>query len=113
MMASKEKKLETTSDILRMGKKRISDDWNNSRGWYEARTTNLREEGQGLEERLIFDLQKTTGNTTKITEILRENEKQRGSANNEKNLKTILEMASDWWNSFLRQTRKELGMAPE
>ena len=21
--------------------------------------------------------------------------------------------ASDWWNSFLRQTRKELGMAPE
>ena len=73
----------TTPDILRMGKKRISDKWNNSRGWYEARTTKLRENGQDWEEKLFFGLQMTTRNTTKITEILRENEKRRGWANNE------------------------------
>ena len=48
-----------------------------------------------LEEKLFFDLQMTTRNTTKITEILRENEKRRDWANNEKNLQQILEKACD------------------
>ena len=43
----------------------------------------LRENGQDLEEKLFFGLQMPTGNTTKIIEILQENEKQRGLANNE------------------------------
>ena len=52
--ASGEKKREkTTSDILRMVKKRISDEWKKSRGKYEARATNLRENGQGLEGTLL------------------------------------------------------------
>ena len=59
------------------------------------------------EEKLFFNLQMTTRNTTKITEILRENEKQRGWANNDKNLNEILEKACDWWNPFLRHTWKE------
>ena len=73
---------------------------------------NLRENGQDLEEKLFFDLQMTTRNTTKITEILRENEKRRGGANNEKNLKVILEKACDWWNPFLRHNWKELRITP-
>ena len=68
----------TTSDILRMGQKRISDKWNNSRGQHEARTTNIRENGQNLEEKLFFGLQMTTRNTTKIAEILQKNENRRG-----------------------------------
>ena len=48
------------------------------RGWHQARTMNLREKGQDLEEKLFFNLQLTTRNTTKITEILQENEKRRG-----------------------------------
>ena len=51
---------------------------------------NLWENGQDLEEKLFFGLQMTTRNTTKITEILRENDKRRGWANNEKNLKVNL-----------------------
>ena len=52
---------------------------------------NLWDNGQDLEEKLFFDLQMTTRNSNKIAEILRENEKQRGWANNEKDLKPILE----------------------
>ena len=39
---------------------------------------NLWENRQDLEEKLFFDLQMTTENTTKISEILRENEKEEG-----------------------------------
>ena len=74
---------------------------------------NLRDNGQDLEEKLFFGLQMTTRNTTKIVEILQENEKRRGWANNEKNLKEILEKACDWWDPFLRHTWKELRITPE
>ena len=74
---------------------------------------NLRENRQDLEEKLFFGLQMMTRNNTKITEILRENEKQRGWANNEKNLKEILEKACDWWDPFFRHTWKELRITPE
>ena len=52
-----------------------------------------------------------TENTTKITEIHRENEKQRGWANNEM-IKKRSWKACDWWNSFLHHTWKEFWIAP-
>ena len=70
--------MERTHEMLRMGMKRILMTGNDLRGWHEARTTKLRENGQDLEEKLFFGLQISTGNTTKITEILRKNEKRRG-----------------------------------
>ena len=48
------------------------------RGYHEARTMKFQENGQDLEEKLFFNLQMMTRNTTKITEILRENEKEEG-----------------------------------
>ena len=101
-----------TPDILQMDKKEYLTNWNKSTGWYEARTMNLQEDGQELEGKLFFGLQMMTRNTTKITEILRENEKQRGWSNNEKNLKAILEKACDWWNSFFHHTWKEFENNP-
>ena len=87
--------------------KRITDKWNKSRGWYEARTTNIRENGQDLEEKLFFGLQMSTRNNTKITEVLRENE----SREVEPTMKWFeidLGKACDWWNPFLHHTWKEL-----
>ena len=52
---------------------------------------NLQENGQDLEEKLFFDLQMTTRNTNKITEILRENEKEERLNQQWNDLKSILE----------------------
>ena len=54
----------------------------------------------------------TTRNTTEITKILRENEKRRGWGNKGKWFEIDLGKASDWWNSFLRHTWKELRITP-
>ena len=43
--------MERTHEILRMGMKRILTTRNDLRGWHEARTMNLRENGQDLEEK--------------------------------------------------------------
>ena len=49
--------METTQEMLRMVRKELSQSKTLMRGWHQARTMNLRENGQILEEKLFFGLQ--------------------------------------------------------
>ena len=98
-MASSEKKEKSTPDILRMGKKRISDKWNNSRGWHEARTAKLRYDGKDWEENssAIFKAEKDDEKHHQNYWDTPKNEKWRGWTKDENVLKAILHKEYDRW----------------
>ena len=90
--------------------KRILTIENNYEGGMKLEPWIFKRMDQDLEEKLFFDLQMTTRNSTKITEILRENEKRRGWANND--LKSILEKhLTDEIHSYVKLW-KEFGITP-
>ena len=115
-MASGEKKLKTTPDILWMGKKEYLTN-------RIIREDNMKLDRESLREQTRFREKKNSSSTFKWRretppKLLRYSGRMKsegGWANNEKNLKVILEKACDWWNPFLRQIpkRNDLRKAPE
>ena len=97
------------------GWKRFSQSKTIMRGWQQASTMNLEENRARLKRNSSsvfkwWEWQRET--PPRIIEAHRKNQKRRGWANYEKNLKEILEKACDWWNPFLRHTWKELRITP-
>ena len=61
------------------------------RGWHQARTMNLEENGARFRGKTLLQSSNDDEKHHQITEILRDNEKRRGWVNNENDLKSILE----------------------
>ena len=70
--------METTHEMPQMVRKEFSQSKTIMRGWHQARTMNLEENGARFKRKLFSGLQMlrmTTRNTSKITEILRYDDK--------------------------------------
>ena len=108
-----ENQTEKTPELLRMGEKNSRKSKTIMRGWHQARTMNLQENGQDLRETLLQSSKSENDNEKPpwIVEILQD-ENWKGWTNDEKNLKDLGERHMTDDNPFLRQTLKRILEGP-
>ena len=107
---------ENTLEYILMGEKKILTIETITRGWQQARITNLEENGARLREKSssVFKCREWGSATQALIADALRNENYKGWTNNEKNLKDLGERHLTDDKSFLRQTSKRnLRIAPE